>query len=81
MKNHKNTNRKEQTLDIIKEILKWIVVTAGAFAYWIFVLLLLSLFLLHIWHTTLEQIVIIGSTLGALTSIIYLAWLIHQKRK
>lgn len=81
MANRKKTNRKEQAADMIKEILKWIVVTAGAFAYWILVLLLASLFLLHIWHTSLEQIVVIGSVLGALTSAVYLGWLIYQKRK
>lgn len=81
MANRKKTNRKEQAADMIKEILKWIAVTAGAFAYWILVLLLASLFLLHIWHTSLEQIVVIGSVLGTLTSAVYLGWLIYQKRK
>lgn len=72
------TDKKELVTDVVKEILKWVAVTAIAFAWWMFVLLLLSLFLLNIWHITFEGILRYGIVFTIITSVIYTGNLIYR---
>ncbi len=73
------TEKKELVTDVVKEILKWVAVTAIAFAWWMFVLLLLSLFLLNIWHITFEGILRYGIVFTIITSVIYTGNLIYRR--
>ncbi len=73
------TDKKELVTDVVKEILKWVAVTAIAFAWWMFVLLLLSLFLLNIWHITFEGILRYGIVFTIITSVIYTGNLIYRR--
>lgn len=73
------TDKKELVTDVVKEILKWVAVTAIAFAWWMFVLLLLSLFLLNIWHITFEGILRYGIVFTIITSVIYTENLIYRR--
>lgn len=73
------TDKKELVTDVVKEILKWVAVTAIAFAWWMFVLLLLSLFLLNIWYITFEGILRYGIVFTIITSIIYTGNLIYRR--
>ncbi len=81
MSNSENTNRKEKLHDLIVNILTWVVVTACAFLYWMAVLLLLSIFLMNIWNTSMEKILNYGIILTVITSIVYAGILIHRKFK
>lgn len=78
---NKNTNRKEVVFDIVKSIMLWMVVTGGAFLYWMFVLLLISIFLMNIWKTSIESLLQYGIILTVITSIVYLVILLRRKFK
>ncbi len=67
--------------DTVLTILKWLGVTIGAFAYWMFVLLLLSIFLMNIWKTSIYQILKIGVALTVVTSVVYLIRIVVKKLK
>jgi membrane protein DedA with SNARE-associated domain len=76
-----NSNFKEKAFDIVKSIMMWLVVTAGAFLYWMFVLLLISIFLMNIWKTSIEDLLQYGIILTVITSIAYLVILLRRKFK
>ena len=76
-----NSNFKEKAFDIVKSIMMWLVVTAGAFLYWMFVLLLISIFLMNIWKTSIESLLQYGIILTVITSIAYLVILLRRKFK
>ena len=80
MSNNKN-NFKEIAFDLVKSIMMWVVVTVGAFLYWMFVLLLLSIFLMNIWKTSIEALLQYGIILTVITSLGYLAILLRKKFK
>ena len=67
--------------DTVLTILKWLGVTIGSFAYWMFVLLLLSIFLMNIWKTSIYQILKIGVVLTIVTSVVYLIRIVVKKLK
>ena len=62
---------KRTTKDIILAILQWLVVTVILFAWWMFMFLLFSIFLLNIWHVTIKQIILYSAILTAVLSILY----------
>lgn len=74
-------NKKFQPADVIKGILKWIVVSALGFVYWMAVLLLASLFLMNIWKTSFDAILQYGIILAVITSVIYGGNLIYKGLK
>ena len=76
-----NSNFKEKAFDVVKSIMMWLVVTAGAFLYWMLVLLLLSIFLMNIWKTSIESLLQYGIILTVITSIAYLVILLRRKFK
>ena len=67
--------------DTVLTILKWLGITIGAFAYWMLVLLLFSIFLMNIWKTDLIQIIKIAIILTAVTSVVYLIRIVVKKLK
>ena len=73
--------RKEQIIDVAKDVLMWVVVTGLAFAYWLVVLLIFSLLLLNVWHTSFEAIVHYAVILMIITSILYLVRIIYKRYK
>ena len=81
MSNKPSNNRKEVVFDVVKSIMLWAVVTGGAFLYWMFVLLLISIFLMNIWKTSFESLLQYGIILTVITSIVYLVILLRRKFK
>jgi len=77
----KGKNRKEYAVDIVKDILAWLVVTAIAFVYSMAMLLLASLFLVNVWHVTFERIVQISIVLMVIVSVGYIGVLIYRRRR
>ena len=73
-------NGKEYAVDIVKDILAWLVVTVIAFVYSMAMLLLASLFLVNVWHVTFEEIVNISIVLMAIVSVGYIGVLIYRRR-
>lgn len=73
--------RKEQIIDVAKDVLMWVVVTVIAFAYWLAMLLILSLVLLNVWHTSFEAILHYAVVLMIITSILYLVRIIYKRYK
>lgn len=71
---------KEYAVDIVKDILAWLVVTVIAFVYSMAMLLLASLFLVNVWHVTFEKIVSISIVLMAIVSVGYIGVLIYRRR-
>ena len=71
-------NKKEFVVDVAKDFLKWVLVTAGSFVYWMVVLLILSLILLSVWKVTLEQIIQYAVILMVITSAGYLVRTVYR---
>lgn len=74
-------DKKEAVIDIVKEVLLWIVVTALAFLWWMFVLLLISLFMVNVWHVTFVMLLRYGAILTAVTSVVYGGKLVRRRLK
>lgn len=74
-------NRKEQVIDLLKDFLSWITVTAVAFVWWLAVLLIFSLILLSVWKTSFEAIVLYSLIMMSVTSLIYLARIVYKRFK
>lgn len=77
---NRNQSKKEYIPDIVKEILQWVVVSGLSFLYWMAVLLLISLFLLNVWHVTFERLLQISIVLTVITAVGYGGVLIYRKR-
>ena len=65
--------------DIGKDTARWATVTALSYVYWFFLLMLLSIFLLGVWHVKFYQILIYSGILCAITSVVYALMLVHRK--
>lgn len=65
--------------DVVKTLLQWIVVSACGFAYWMLVLCLISIFLMNIWHTTMDDLLQYGLVLAGITSVVYAGMLVYRK--
>lgn len=71
--------RKQIAADTAKTTLRWASVTAFLFAYWLVMLLLLSLILVNVWEVTFIQLLIYAAVLCVVSSLIYAGVLIHRK--
>ena len=71
-------NRKRAE-DVVKSLLQWLVVSCLGFAYWLAVLLLLSLFLNGVWHVAFEQLRTYSIVLAVITSVGYAIVMIRRK--
>lgn len=74
-----NINKKELIVDVVKETLLFLVVTAAAFLWWMFVLLLISLFLVNVWHVTFEALLKYGIGFTVVTAVAYAGKLLYQR--
>lgn len=70
--------KKDYVLDAVKDVAGWLVVTAGAFIYWMVLLLILSLLLLSVWHVTFDQILQYSTVLTVITSLFYLCSVVRR---
>ena len=70
---------KQIAWDTAKTTLRWFVGTVLMFVYWLAMLLMASLFLVNVWMVTMVEIVIYACILGAVSSLIYAAVLVHRK--
>lgn len=68
---NQEVSKKEVVMDIVKDFLIWVVVTALAFIWWMAVLLIASLVLLNVWMITFQEILKISTVLTVVTSIAY----------
>lgn len=72
-------NKRQIAQDVAKTTAKWLIGTVLAYAYWLFLLLIISIFALNVWHVTFVQILIYSAVLCAVTSVVYGYVLIHRK--
>lgn len=74
-----NMSKREIAADTAKTVLRWLVFTVLAYAYWFVMLLLFSIFLLNVWKVTFVQILIYAGILCAVCSVGYACVLVHRK--
>ena len=74
-------SKKEAAEDVVKTLLQWSVVSGLSFLYWMAMLLLASLFLMNVWHTSFEAILRYGIILTVITAVVYGIMLIRRKIK
>ncbi|MBR6955079.1 MAG: hypothetical protein IKH77_08620 [Clostridia bacterium] len=70
-------NLPPKVVSVLGRILQWLAVTAGCFAWWMAMLLLVSLFTVNVWHVTFEQILLWSGVLTAVSGAVYagvMAW-------
>ncbi len=72
-------NKRQIAADVGKDTAKWGAVTVLAYGYWFFLLMLLSIILLGVWHVKFHQILIYSGILCAVTSVVYALMLVHRK--
>lgn len=78
-KKKKETSKLEIAEDVVKSFLQWAVVSVCGFVYWMAVLCLISIFLLNIWVTTMDDLLRYGIILAVITSIAYAGIIIYRK--
>ena len=76
---YEGMTRKQIAADTAKTAFRWFTVTVFLFVYWFVMLLLASIFLLNVWKTSLEEIIIYSCILGAVSSAVYAGVLVHRK--
>lgn len=78
-KKKKDTSKLEIAEDVVKSFLQWVVVSLCGFVYWMAVLFLISIFLLNIWVTTMDDLLRYGIILAVITSVAYAGIIIYRK--
>ncbi len=73
------TLRREHTMDIVKDAVGWVVVTALAFVYWLVMLLFASLVLISIWNPTFDSLLEYSVILTVLSSAAYLIYILYKR--
>ena len=76
---YEGMTKKQIAMDTAKTTAKWAVGTVFLFAYWMAMLLLLSLFLLNVWHVRLVTLILYAVLLTVVSSAVYAAVLVHRK--
>lgn len=71
--------KRQIAADTAKTTARWAMATVFFFAYWMAMLLLLSLFLLNVWHVKLTTLVIYAVILTVVSSAVYALVLVHRK--
>ena len=74
-----HVNKKELVVDVIKDFLAWVVVTAVAFVWWLAVLLIFSLILINVWKISFDSLLQYSLVLMSVTSLAYLVWVIYKR--
>lgn len=72
-------SRREIIVDTAKTAARWLVVSALSYGYWLVMLLLMSLFLLNVWHVSFAELLIYAGVLCAATAVGYGCVLVHRK--
>lgn len=72
-------NKRQIAEDVTKTAFRWLVCAVLAYVYWLAMLLILSVFMLNVWHVSFTQILIYAGVLAAVTAVIYGYVLIHRK--
>ena len=71
-----------QAVSALLRVGQWLLVTAGFFAWWMAIQLLLSLVLLNIWHVRFTQILFRSIWLTVASGALYvLVMVLREKRK
>lgn len=73
------TLRKEHTMEIVKDVAGWVVVTVLAFAYWLVMLLFASLVLISIWNPTFDSLLDYSIILTVVSSGRYLIYILYKR--
>lgn len=73
------TLRKEHTIEIVKDVVGWVVVTVLAFAYWLVMLLFASLVLISIWNPTFDSLLNYSIVLTVVSSVAYLIYILYKR--
>jgi len=63
---------KEIAIDIAKDFFSWVFLTGASFAYWLAVLLIISLVLMNVWVTSFDAILKYSIILTCITSVVLL---------
>lgn len=74
-----NFKNKELLLEVGKDFLGWIVVTAVSFIYSMVFLLVLSLVLMSVWSVTFKQIVMYSVVIMAVCSVLYAVKMVRER--
>lgn len=72
-------NKRQIAADVSKSAAGWLAVTVLAYGYWFFLLMLLSIILLGVWHVTFIQILVYSGILCAVTSLVYALMQVHKR--
>ena len=73
------TLRREHTMDIVKDVAGWVVVSVLAFVYWLVMLLFASLVLISIWNPTFKQLLRYSIVLAVICSLAYLIYILYRR--
>lgn len=76
---NQEVSKKEVVIDIVKDFLIWVVVTALAYVWWMAVLLIASLVLLNVWMITFQEILKLSAVLTIATSIAYVVRKVYKR--
>lgn len=71
----------EPVKDTLLFVGQWLIVTVGLFAWWMAIQLVISLFLVNVWHVTFRQILTRTVALTAVSSIVYLLVMLRRDEK
>ena len=66
---------------VVGRILQFVIVTAGFFAWWLSMFLLVSLFALNVWKPKFTDLVLWSLLLTGLSSAVYLVIMIRRNRR
>lgn len=70
-----------RSVDVAKDFLGTVGMIAVFYLYWVAILLLISLFLVNVWHTSMIKILLLSGGLTIITTIVYLVFLIRRRIK
>ena len=76
---YRGMTKKQIAIDTAKTTGQWVLGTVFLFAYWLAMLLILSLLLLSIWRVKFTTLFLIALGLGIISSLIYAYVLVHRK--
>ena len=76
---YEGMTKRQIAIDTSKTVFRWLMVTLFLYVYWLAMLLLLSIFLLNVWHVTIVRIMIYAGALCVLSSVVYAFMLVHRK--
>ena len=74
-------SRREKVIDLVKEVLLFVVVVALLFIYWMAMLLIISLVLLNVWKVSFDTILTISVCLTAVSAVAYVIRRVTKHRK